>query len=154
LKIALAGPPGRTRAVHDMMREADVLASLTHLGIPRLFDRGLLEDGRPWVAIELVKGIELARLIQRESISVPQVIEILVSVAGVLVAAHLAGIVHGDLKTWTILLAPEDPRYPLRVTDWDNAQSLGGKRSMEDAIAGTPTYMAPERARGEPMSEQ
>src|SRR5262249_5964085 len=48
------------RSVDRMMREATILASVSHPGIPRLFECGLLDDGRPWIAMELVEGTALA----------------------------------------------------------------------------------------------
>jgi serine/threonine-protein kinase len=74
-----------------------------------------------------------------------------VSVAEVLAAAHARGVTHRDLKPENIILTPGDGKFPVRVIDWGIAHHLAGARftNMNEAI-GTPTYMAPEQARGGP----
>src|SRR4051812_25933609 len=47
------------RAIDRMMREAAILATIAHNGVPQFFECGLLEDGRPWIAMELVEGTPL-----------------------------------------------------------------------------------------------
>ena len=140
------------RAVDRMMREAAILASVSHPGIPKFFECGLLDDGRPWIAMELIEGTPLAtRMQQRGILSAAEVMAFVGSVADVLAAAHARGVTHRDLKPDNIFLAPTDPVYPVRVIDWGIAHHLAGARytNMNEAI-GTPTYMAPEQARGGP----
>ena len=78
-------------------------------------------------------------------------IELVGSVAEVLAAAHARGVTHRDLKPDNIILTPDDVAFPVRVIDWGIAHHLAGARftNMNEAI-GTPTYMAPEQARGGP----
>lgn len=137
------------RSVDRMMREASILASIRHAGMPRLFECGLLPDGRPWIAMELVEGRSLGEHMQRGALSADDVISIVGSVAGVLVAAHGRGVTHRDLKPDNVFLTPDDQNYPVRVIDWGIAHHLAGTRytDLNEAI-GTPTYMAPEQARG------
>jgi len=47
------------RSIDRMMREASILASVSHPGMPRFFECGVLGDGRPWIAMELIDGISL-----------------------------------------------------------------------------------------------
>jgi len=79
------------------------------------------------------------------------VIDFVASVAEVLAAAHTRGVTHRDLKPENIILASDDAKFPVRVIDWGIAHHLAGARftNMNEAI-GTPTYMAPEQARGGP----
>src|SRR6185436_9947947 len=139
------------RSIDRMMREATILASVSHPGIPRFFECGLLDDGRPWIAMELVEGSPLAHRMQRGPLDPDVVIDFVGSVAEVLAAAHARGVTHRDLKPDNIILAPDDGRFPIRVIDWGIAHHLAGTRftNMNEAI-GTPTYMAPEQARGGP----
>jgi len=111
----------------------------------------MLDDGRPWIAMELVEGVALAQRMQRGPIEADCVIDFVGSVAEVLGAAHARGVTHRDLKPDNIILAPDDAKYPVRVIDWGIAHHLAGARftNMNEAI-GTPTYMAPEQARGGP----
>jgi eukaryotic-like serine/threonine-protein kinase len=139
------------RAVDRMMREASILASVSHPGIPRFHECGLLDDGRPWIAMELVEGCSLHVRMQRGLVTADEIMDLIGSVADVLAAAHKRGVTHRDLKPDNIILTPGDAAYPVRVIDWGIAHHLAGARftSMNEAI-GTPTYMAPEQARGGP----
>jgi len=151
LKILREDQLAFDRSIDRMMREASILASVSHFGIPRFFECGLVEDGRPWIAMELVEGVSLAQRMHRGAIDADEVIDIIVSVAEVLAAAHARGVTHRDLKPDNIILAPDDAKFPVRVIDWGIAHALAGSRftNMNEAI-GTPTYMAPEQARGGP----
>jgi serine/threonine protein kinase len=139
------------RAVDRMMREASILASVSHAGIPRFYECGLLEDGRPWISMELIHGAALAVRIQSGLVDPDEVIDFVGGVAEVLDAAHARGVTHRDLKPENIFLTPDDAQFPVRVIDWGIAHHLAGSRftNMNEAI-GTPTYMAPEQARGGP----
>ena len=139
------------RAVDRMMREASILASVSHPGLPTFYECGLLDDGRPWIAMELIDGSPLARRMHQGVMHSDDVIEFVGGVAEVLAAAHDRGVTHRDLKPDNILLTPTDRRFGVRVIDWGIAHHLAGARftNMNEAI-GTPTYMAPEQARGGP----
>jgi serine/threonine-protein kinase len=136
-----------------MMREASILASVSHPGLPRFYECGMLLDGRPWIAMELIAGRSLAARMQRGVLSGDEVMDVLGNVAAVLAAAHARGVTHRDLKPDNILMTPNDDAFPVRVIDWGIAHHLAGARytSMNEAI-GTPTYMAPEQARGGPTA--
>jgi serine/threonine protein kinase len=151
LKVLREDQIGQDRAVDRMMREAATLASITHGGIPRFFECGMLDDGRPWIAMELVAGSPLQARLSRGAIIASEVIALVADVAEVLAAAHDRGFTHRDLKPDNIFLVPGDPVFPVRVIDWGIAYQASGARltSMNEAI-GTPTYMAPEQARGGP----
>jgi serine/threonine protein kinase len=151
LKILREDQLAFDRSIDRMMREATILASVSHQGIPRFFECGLLDDGRPWIAMELVEGIALAQRMQRGPLDADAVIDFVMSVAEVLAAAHARGITHRDLKPDNIILAPGDGKFPVRVIDWGIAHAPASARftNMNEAI-GTPTYMAPEQARGGP----
>jgi eukaryotic-like serine/threonine-protein kinase len=140
------------RAIDRMMREASILATVAHGGIPQFFECGLLPDGRPWIAMELIHGTPVSLRITEGTIHHETVIELVANVAGVLAAAHDRGVTHRDLKPDNILLTPTDATYPIRVIDWGIAHSMAGARyTHHDEAIGTPTYMAPEQARGGPV---
>jgi eukaryotic-like serine/threonine-protein kinase len=142
------------RAVDRMMREATILASVGHVGIPQLFECGLLPDGRPWIAMELVDGVPLAARVQhRTQVAAHLVMDLVGNVADVLAAAHERGVTHRDLKPDNIFLTPHDAVFPVRVIDWGIAHHAASTRytNLNEAI-GTPTYMSPEQARGGPTS--
>jgi serine/threonine-protein kinase len=151
LKIMREDQLAQERAIDRMMREASILATVSHVGIPQFFECGVLDDGRPWIAMEMVQGSSLSCRLAQGVMSPDDVIDLVGGVADVLAAAHDRGVTHRDLKPDNILLCPTDPRHRVRVIDWGIAHHLDGARltNMNEAI-GTPTYMAPEQARGGP----
>ena len=151
LKVLREDQLEQERAVDRMMREASILATVPHGGIPRVYECGLLPDGRPGIAMELVQGTPLSVRLHEGPLQYVEVMDFVGAAAGVLAAAHARGVTHRDLKPDNILLTPTDERYAVRVIDWGIAHHCAGARytSMNEAI-GTPTYMAPEQARGGP----
>lgn len=151
LKVLREEQVRQERAIDRMMREAQILATVTHGGIPRFHECGLLEDGRPWIAMELIEGTPLSMRIAEGTMCADAVIDFVGNVAGVLAAAHQRGVTHRDLKPDNILMTPADASYPLRVIDWGIALQVQSPRyTNHDEAIGTPTYMAPEQARGGP----
>jgi len=151
LKVLREDQLGQERAVDRMMREAATLAAIPHGGIPRFYECGMLDDGRPWIAMELVAGVSLQTHLGRGALPPDEVITLAGDIAEVLAAAHDRGFTHRDLKPDNIFLVHGDPTYPVRLIDWGIVYQATGVRftSMNEAI-GTPTYMAPEQARGGP----
>jgi serine/threonine-protein kinase len=152
LKVLREDQLRQARAIDRMMREAQVLATVQHGGVPRFYECGLLADGRPWIAMEVIHGTPLSLRMTEGAMPYDQVMDLVGSVAGVLAAAHDRGVTHRDLKPDNILLTPTDPTYPVRVIDWGIAHDITGARyTHHDEAIGTPTYMAPEQARGGPV---
>ena len=152
LKILREDQLRQERAIDRMMREAAILASVAHGGIPQFFECGLLGDGRPWIAMDLIQGTSLSLRIAEGTLPHDTVIELVANVAGVLAAAHERGVTHRDLKPDNILMTPNDATYPVRVIDWGIAHHVAGARyTHHNEAIGTPTYMAPEQARGGPV---
>jgi len=152
LKVLREDQLRQERAIDRMMREASILASVSHGGVPRFYECGLLADGRPWIAMELIHGTPLAVRITEGSLHHDIVVDVVANIAGVLAAAHERGVTHRDLKPDNILLTPTDPTYPVRVIDWGIAHHVTGARyTHHNEAIGTPTYMSPEQARGGPV---
>jgi len=147
LKIMHADQLEYPSSIDRMMREASIIASVKHAGIPRFFEHGMF-DNRPWIAMELVGGTPLASVLARGVMEPGEVLDLVAHVADVLAAAHACGITHRDLKPDNIFCTPGEA-YPVRVIDWGIAHHATGARytNLNEAI-GTPTYMAPEQARG------
>ena len=151
LKVLREDQLGLDRAIDRMMREATILATVAHPGIPRFYECGVLPDRRPWIAMELVDGRSLQSKLGGNVMHHDDVIDVVMHVAAVLDAAHQRGVTHRDLKPDNILLAPTDEVFPVRVIDWGIAHSYSGSRyTNHNEAIGTPTYMSPEQARGGP----
>ena len=148
LKVQRKDAQRDARVRDRMLREAQILATLPHPGVPRFHEVGLLDDDRPWIAMELVDGMCLSERLREGPIVGEEAAAIVIAVANVLAEAHARGITHRDLKPDNIFLTPTSG-YPLRVLDWGIALDHTNVRlTNHDEAIGTPTYMAPEQARG------
>jgi eukaryotic-like serine/threonine-protein kinase len=133
-----------------MVQEAAILEEVRHPGVVRVYECNLLEDRRPWLAMEFVDGETLgARLHYVTRLLPAEVATLLAEIGDVLAAVHARGIVHRDLKPDNLLLTPTDRDFPLRVIDWGVAR-LGpyGRLTLDGLTPGTPIYMSPEQATG------
>jgi serine/threonine-protein kinase len=133
--------------------ERQVLARLHHPAISRLLDGGLAADGRPWFAMELVRGLPLLQWIQQQKPTLRQRLELFLRIAEPVEFAHRNLVVHRDLKPGNVLV--EATGVP-RLLDFGLAKIL--EADAEEGVtrtelrALTPAYAAPEQVRGEPVS--
>jgi outer membrane protein assembly factor BamB len=129
--------------VRRFLREAQMAAALTHPGIVALHEIGEA-DGRPYFAMELVKGTTLARLrlTPREAAAVIR------EAAEAIEYAHSKGVIHRDLKPHNVM---RDESGRVRVMDFGLARQVRGGTTLTASgmMVGTPAYMSPEQARGE-----
>ena len=133
-----------------VVQEAAILEEVRHPGVVRVFDCNLLDDHRPWIAMELVEGETLANRVLHEGCLAPlEVATLLAEVADVLAAVHARGVIHRDLKPDNLILTPTNRDFPLRVIDWGVAR-MGplGRLTLDGLTPGTPIYMSPEQATG------
>ncbi len=150
LKVQRRDAEVSARARDRMLREAQILAAIAHRGVPRFFEVGLLDDNRAWIAMDLVEGTCLTTRLATGPLPGHAVASVIGGVAAVLAAAHASGTTHRDLKPDNIFLTPGDA-HPVRVLDWGiSLDSAGVRYTNHDEAIGTPTYMAPEQARGGP----
>ena len=145
-------PPGlpereREELRHRLLREARVAARLDHPSAVTVYDV-VEEDGWPYIVMEFVRASTLAEVIRDESPLPPaRVAAIGLDVLGALEAAHAAGIVHRDVKPANIMIR-NDGRVTL--TDFGIATSSGeSSLTSTGLLLGSPSYIAPERARGQ-----
>jgi serine/threonine protein kinase len=126
-------------------REAKVAARLSHRNVIRIFDI-IEEDGCPWIVMELLPPRSLRDLIKEEGLLSPaQAAEVGLGILAALRAAHAAGIVHRDVKPANILITPDR----VVLTDFGIARAAGtATLTIVGVLIGSPSYMAPERARG------
>ena len=134
--------------VQRFFREARAQARLAHENICNVFEAGEIE-GRPYIAMQYIKGEELADLAGR--VGLDQRIKILRLVCDAVHAAHREGMIHRDLKPGNVMIEPlEDGRYKPYVMDFGlvrDERDPGATAS--GALLGTPAYISPEQAMGE-----
>ena len=143
--------------VARLLAEARAVNAIRHRGIVDIFGFGQVPDGRQYIIMEYLEGIALdAYLADKGRIPVAEVLDVLDEVLSALGAAHGAGVVHRDLKPSNIFLVlqPDGSRY-VKLLDFGLAKvGLPAGRTAQtrtDMVVGTPEYMAPEQARGQPV---
>jgi len=90
----------------QILREACVLEALTHPGVPRVYECGVLEDKRPWVALELITGDTVAEIVAHQPMHVGELVKMLQTTASVLEHAHGRGVIHNRLTDASIVRTP------------------------------------------------
>lgn len=141
-------------AIQRFQLEAIAAGRIGHENICDVRDRGVTDEGMPFIVMERLEGEELNDLVHREERLAPELaVEIVLQVLGALAAAHEKGIVHRDLKPENIFLT-EDSNGKLRVKllDFGVSRFIGETASIRltrtGNVIGTPSYMSPEQARG------
>jgi eukaryotic-like serine/threonine-protein kinase len=138
----------RHSAQARVTREARAAARLNHPGVVTLYDV-VTHQGGVFIVMELVEAPTLAELVRVEGPLPPErVAEIGSQVASSLEAAHRSGIVHRDVKLDNVLV----PQAGAKLADFGVASLAGDPRlTTTGVVIGSPAYMAPEQAQGEPV---
>ncbi len=147
LKMIRGGSQVRPDLFVRFSIEAQAVAGLRHPNILQIFDVGEVE-GSPYVSLELLEGGSLAdRLAGTPQPGRPSA-ELLATLALAIDQAHRAGIVHRDLKPSNVLFTAEDTP---KITDFGLAKRIDSNEGQTESgqIIGSPSYMAPEQARGQ-----
>jgi len=141
-------------------REAKSLAALNHPGVAGIF--GLDQVGDTcFLVLELVPGETLEERLRRGALPLAEALDVCRQIAAGVEAAHEAGVIHRDLKPANVCLTPDGT---VKVLDFGLAKPASEDRhgSTHDSVLsteagrllGTPTYMAPEQARGRPIDKR
>jgi serine/threonine-protein kinase len=132
--------------VERFRREVKLARRVTHANVARTFELGSA-DGQLFCTMELVDGESLTKRLARDRrIALSEAVAIACAMCDGLAAAHAVGVIHRDIKPDNILLA-NDGRVVM--ADFGVASVAAGDRGE---LSGTPVYMAPEQARGEPAT--
>ena len=138
-----------------MERERDILASLEHPNIARLYDAGLDEQARPYLAIEYVEGVRITRYCHENQLDTRRRVELLIQVLAAVQYAHTRLVLHRDLKPGNILV---NRNGDVRLLDFGIAKLVEETQSDVEADvitmtrALTPRYASPEQLRGERLT--
>ena len=130
------------------LREARTAARLDHPNIIGVHDV-VVEDQRPWIVMQLAQYRSLSDVVRDEGPLTPvRAAHVGLQILAAIRAAHAAGVLHRDVKPGNVLLGPGDRAV---LTDFGMAIADGYPRlTTTGVLIGSPSYMAPERARGEP----
>ncbi|RMH43061.1 MAG: serine/threonine protein kinase [Deltaproteobacteria bacterium] len=144
-------------AVQRFHQEAQSASSIGHRNIIDISDVGSLPDGRVYMCMELLDGQPMSDLIRRP-LDPARILHILIQTCDGLAAAHRHGIVHRDMKPENIFVTVRDGMEVPKLLDFGIAKVTGndGQNNLTrtGTIFGTPYYMAPEQALGQPVDHR
>jgi len=158
IKVLRPEVAGSEDVIKRFAREAKLTARLSHPNTIKLFDYGRTEAGQVYLVMELLQGEELADLISKQGpLPVHRALRVARQVACALRAGHRLGIVHRDLKPSNVRITTgDDGGDHATVLDFGFAKKLDESVSQRltayGTVLGTPAYMAPEQAEGQPVS--
>ena len=148
----LAWGPGLARR---MARERDIVARLAHPNIARLYDAGLDDQGRPYLALEFIDGQPIDTWCEARALPLRERLALVVQVARAVGHAHGSLVVHRDLKPSNILVTQDGE---VHLLDFGIAKLLettegpDGDATQTQARLLTPRYASPEQADGRPIT--
>jgi len=149
--IKFIRPRAGGRLAERLAVERQLLARLDHPNIARLIDGGTLDDGRGYLVMEWIEGVDLSDARDRLMASPRTLIERFIELASAVAHAHQRRVVHGDIKPANARLSPGGR---VRLLDFGVARLISEDDSAEGLAALTPAFSAPEQMAGEPASTQ
>ena len=132
--------------------ERQALALMDHPAIATVFDGGSTPEGRPYFAMEYVKGEPITTYCDRHKLSMPERLELFLRVCEGVQHAHQKGVIHRDLKPSNVLVTIHDDHPVPKIIDFGvakaTAQHLTERTLFTElgVMIGTPEYMSPEQA--------
>ena len=150
VKVLSPAVANSAEALARFRQEALVTSALGNPNIVEVFDFNHMDDGTPYIVMELLRGEDLAARLQREGrLPLPMVVRIFQQAAAALHAAHQKGIIHRDLKPQNIFLCQHGDRADyVKIVDFGISKVVGSRHAMTGTheLLGSPSYMSPEQA--------
>ncbi len=159
VKVIKPGMDSR-EVVRRFELERRALALMNHPHVARVFDGGVVAEGRPgagrpYFAMEYVEGLPITTYADRADLDAAARVRLLLQACAAAQHAHTKGIVHRDLKPSNVMVAEADGSAQCKVIDFGIAKALAEADQASatavtsaGALVGTPQYMSPEQARG------
>jgi serine/threonine-protein kinase len=148
LKFMLPDSARVAQHVERFIREAKAVVKLRSAHVCRVLDVGRLEDGAPYIVMELLEGEDLSSLLDARSVlPAGEAVDLVLQAIEGVAEAHANQIVHRDLKPANLFVTTERDGSPLvKVLDFGiSKSSAAGAATKTGEIMGSPTYMAPEQ---------
>jgi serine/threonine protein kinase len=141
------------RIISRFLRERQALAMMDHPGIARIYDAGATDSGRPYFAMEWVKGERITTYCETHRLTIERRLELFIQVCLAVQHAHQKEVLHRDLKPSNVLVTGQDDSTIPKIIDFGIAKIVDpyGENSGEathtvEQFIGTPAYMSPEQA--------
>ncbi len=158
MKVLRAGVERSDETLQRFIREAQAANAIGSRHICEMTDFGQLPNGAFYVVMELLQGISLTKALREKRLEFEQIKKVFGQIAVTLQRAHERNIIHRDLKPDNVILVPdEDDPYFVKLLDFGIAKILQHEASdltETGVILGTPYYMSPEQARGDPLDHR
>lgn len=156
LKVVARARDDAGRALEAFEVEAAAYARIDSPHVPKLYRVGTLRDGSRFMVLELLQGRPLSERLAQGPLALPAVLELGRQLLSALHAVHSAGLVHCDVKPQNILAEAEPPSPTwIRLVDFGIAVAVRkdcvAPAAPASTVVGTPEYMSPEQAGGEPI---
>ena len=139
------------------IQEARAAAVVSHPNVVQINDFGTLPTGQPYFVMELLEGRTLTRLLREERCIEPlRCVAISRYIAEALGAAHTMGVIHRDLKPDNVIvIRPAGAHLAVKVLDFGLAKvAVNSQLTRPGIVFGTPHYLSPEQAAGEPYDHR
>lgn len=150
VKLLHSGALADPQHVKRFLRETEAAARLDSPNVVAVLEVGTTTGEIPFLAMERLRGFDLAHILRRRRRLMPaQTVSLVRQVGAGLRAAKAAGIVHRDIKPHNLFLAEKDHVLTWKILDFGVSKVGASGTLTRGHVVGTPGYMAPEQARGE-----
>ncbi|HZB25923.1 MAG TPA: protein kinase, partial [Vicinamibacterales bacterium] len=156
IKLLAPGAAADAERIKRFVQEARSASALNHPGIITIYEVDE-QDGTTFIAMELVEGTPLDRLLASGPLPVARALDVAAQIGSALEAAHTRGIVHRDIKPANVIVCDDDR---VKVLDFGlaklferapTAETVSALATRQGEVMGTPAYMSPEQAEARPV---